>query len=273
MEENDKYLAISCLSDVGRKRENNEDSFLYIRLSGEDGHSGYLMAVADGMGGHQAGEVASRRLVDVLKEYVASNPVEDNNIPKLLKDAITEANRSIYETAGKTPELKGMGTTCTALVLARGRANIAHVGDSRAYLVRRYKARKLTKDHTVAERMMESGIMSTEEAKICPERNILLRAVGTNSDVEVDLVPPIDIIPGDVLVLCSDGLTEFVEEDEIAEIVNLYPPGRACEVMINIANNRGGTDNITALVVQVLGSSIGTSRIISGIKSLFDRIK
>jgi protein phosphatase len=273
MEENDKYLVISCLSDVGRKRENNEDSFLYTRLKGENGNPGYLMAVADGMGGHQAGEVASRRLVEVLKEYVSSNPVEDNNIPRLLKNAITEANRSIYETACETPELKGMGSTCTALLLARGMANIAHVGDSRAYLVRKNKARKLTRDHTVAERMTESGIISLEEAKICPERNVLLRAVGTNSEVEVDLVPPIDMIPGDVLVLCSDGLTEFVDEDKIAEIVNLHPPDKACEVMVNLANNRGGTDNITVLVVQILGSPIGTSRIISGIKSLLDRIK
>ena len=268
MEEKNKGFEMCSLSDIGKKRENNEDSFLYAEIERENGSHAYLLAVADGMGGHLGGEVASRRVVDMLREFFTSNLVGDN-IPLLLKKAITDANRSIHDMSCKTPEFRGMGSTCTAVVCAEGRAYIAHVGDSRAYLVRRGDVRKITKDHTVAERMVESGIITAEEAKVCPERNALLRAVGPRNEVEVDLMPAIDIMSGDILVLCSDGLTEFVEEDEVGNIVTLFPPSKACDMLVNIANKRGGTDNITVQVVRILADSKKPSQILSGVKNLF----
>jgi protein phosphatase len=269
MEENGKCqcFMVHSLTDIGRKRENNEDSFLYIELRGEGERMAYLIAVADGMGGHQGGEVASRRMVEVLEEYVTSNPIEDTH--QLLRGAITKANRSIHEMSNTSLELRSMGTTCTAMLWAQGKAYIAHVGDSRAYLVRKSKVRRLTKDHTVAEQMVESKIITPEEAKLCPQRNMLLRAVGPNSEVEVDLIPPIETIAGDIFVLCSDGLTEFVSEDEIRDIVTLYPLDRASHVLINIANKRGGSDNITVQIAKILGNNRKASRIFAGLKNLF----
>lgn len=266
METNGKDFVVYSLTDIGRKRENNEDSFLYRELEGKMGSAAYLMAVADGMGGHLGGEVASCRAVEILGEYITSNPIED--ISQLLKRAITEANRSIHEMSNKSSELRSMGTTCTAMLWTKGKAYIAHVGDSRAYLVRKSKVTGLTKDHTIAERMVESGIITPEEAKVCPERSILIRAVGTNSEVEVDLIPPIDTTPGDAFVLCSDGLTEFVREDELRDIVTLYPPDKACRVLVSIANKRGGVDNITVQVAKILGNNGKTSKKFASLKKL-----
>ncbi len=272
MEEKNKDFQICSLSDIGRKRENNEDSFLYAEIDGENGNSAHLLAVADGMGGHLAGEVASRRVVEVLREHFISNPIVEN-VPLRLKEAITEANRSVYDMSCANSELRGMGSTCTAVLCTHEMAYAAHVGDSRAYLVRKGGVKKITKDHTVAERMVESGIITHEEAKVCPERNALLRAVGTNPEVEVDLTPPIDFIPGDVLILCSDGLTEYVTEDELSNVVTLFPPDKACDLLVNIANNRGGRDNITVQVAKVLGNPKRSSQILSGVKSLFSFAK
>jgi PPM family protein phosphatase len=267
METNGKNFVVYSLTDIGRKRENNEDSFLYRELEGKMGFAAYLMAVADGMGGHQGGEVASGRAVEILGEYVNSNAIED--IPQLLKRAITEANRSIHEMSSKSTELRSMGTTCTAMLWTRGKAYIAHVGDSRAYLVRKSKVMGLTKDHTIAERMVESGIITPEEAKVRPERSMLIRAVGTNPEVEVDLIPPIDTTFGDTFVLCSDGLTELVREDELGDIVTLYPPDKACRTLVNIANKRGGLDNITVQVAKILENNAKTFKIFTKLKNLF----
>jgi protein phosphatase len=269
MQEKNRDLVLCGLSDVGRKRENNEDSFLYAEIEVKNGTPAYLLAVADGMGGHLGGEVASRIVVDILKGYVTSNQVEDDNIPRLLKGAIMEANRSIYYMSLEVSELRGMGSTCTAMLSTEGRAYVAHVGDSRAYLFRRNGVRRLTRDHTVLEHMVESGIITPDEAKRHHERSALLRAVGVTSEVEVDLTPPIDMFTGDIFVLCSDGLTEFVKDEEIGGIVNLYTPERACHELVNMANERGGTDNITVQVVRVLGNSKRASHIISGIRNLF----
>ncbi|HEX3037146.1 MAG TPA: Stp1/IreP family PP2C-type Ser/Thr phosphatase [Thermodesulfobacteriota bacterium] len=271
MKGNGKDFVAYSLTDIGRKRGNNEDCFLYAELEGRGGSGAYLMAVADGMGGHRGGEVASRRVIEVLEEYVTSNHLE--NIPELLRGAIGEANRSIYEMSHKVSNLQGMGSTCTAMFWIGGKIYVAHVGDSRAYLVRKGEVKKLTKDHTVAEEMIKSGMITPEKARVCPERNFLLRAVGTSSEIEVDLILPINTKLGDVLVLCSDGLTEFVEEDEIREIVSLYPPDEACHILVNMANERGGSDNITVQVAKTWGSYGKTFQKLAGLKNIFVWIK
>jgi serine/threonine protein phosphatase PrpC len=145
-----------------------------------------------------------------------------------------------------------MGSTCTAMFWMSGKAHIAHVGDSSAYLIRRGEVIKLTKDHTVDEEMVECGIIPIKRSGICAEGDYLLRAVGIKSEVEVDLLSPINTEPGDIFVLCSDGLTEVVGEDEIRDIVNLYSPDEACHILVGIANERGGADNITVQVAKAL---------------------
>ncbi|MGE5443646.1 MAG: Stp1/IreP family PP2C-type Ser/Thr phosphatase [Ignavibacteriales bacterium] len=267
MEEDDKDIVVYSLTDIGRRRRNNEDSFLYIELEGKGKSAAYLLAVADGMGGHAGGEVASRCMIKVLEKCVTSNPITD--VLELLRSAIKEANRSIHEMSRKNSELLSMGTTCTAMLWTGGSAYIAHVGDSRAYLVRKGETRRLTKDHTVVEQMVRSGIITPEEAGAHPERNMLIRAVGINPNVEVDLLPPIRTIPGDIFVLCSDGLTEFVREDELGDIVTLHPPDEACHVLVSIANERGGTDNITVQIAKILGKTKKASRIFADLKNLF----
>ncbi|HSE83858.1 MAG TPA: Stp1/IreP family PP2C-type Ser/Thr phosphatase, partial [Thermodesulfobacteriota bacterium] len=227
----------------------------------------YLMAVADGMGGHRGGEVASRRVIEVLEEYATSSTVE--NITEFLKGAIKEANRSIYEMSCKIPSLQGMGSTCTVMFWMDGKTYVAHVGDSRAYLVRKSEVKKLTKDHTVAAEMLECGMITPEKARISPERNFLLRAVGTSSEIEVDLMQPINTKPGDVLVLCTDGLTEFVEEDEIRDIVNLHPPDEACHILVNMANERGGSDNITVQVAKTWRNGEEAFQRLAGLRDIF----
>lgn len=264
------FIAYS-LTDVGRKRGNNEDFFLYAELEEKQGSTAYLMAVADGMGGHRGGEVASHRVIEVLEKYITSSLIED--IPELLRRAITEANRSVYEMSYKIPNLQGMGSTCTAMFWTGGKTYIAHVGDSRAYLVRKNEVKKLTKDHTVAEEMVECGMITPDKARIRPERNFLLRAVGTSSGVEVDLIPPVNTRPGDVLVLCSDGLTEFVEENEIRDIVALHAPDEACHILVNMANERGGSDNITVQVAKTWGGGEKTFQKLAGLKNIFVWIK
>lgn len=259
------FVAYS-LTDAGRNRGNNEDSFLYAEIEGRGGNIAYLMAVADGTGGNRRGEIASRRVIETFEEYINLDQVE--NAPAFLKEALTEANRSIYEMSYKTSNLQGMGSTCTAMLWTSGKAHIAHVGDSSAYLIRRGEVIKLTKDHTLDEEMVEGGIIPIKRLGICTEGDFLLRAIGMNSKVEVDLLSPINTEPGDIFVLCSDGLTEFVREDEIRDIVNLYSPDEACHILVDIANKRGGADNITVQVAKALRGAESKFGILAGLKDL-----
>lgn len=239
------------ISDKGKIRNRNEDSFLELNLK-NSGNDTLLLVVADGMGGHNAGEVASKTVVSSIENYFKSEKsYSENNIINSLKESIEIANKEVLKASSENESLKGMGSTCTALFLKNNQTFIAHVGDSRAFLIREKSIKQLTKDHTVAEQMFENGMITEEELKTSPQRNMLTKAIGVSSDIEVETYGPFNINSGDCFLLCSDGLTEHVDEDEICSITNTYGPEEACNLLVKIANKRGGSDNITAQIVKI----------------------
>ncbi len=249
-------LQTSSVTDIGKIRENNEDSFLEFNVENSS-EKLLLLVVADGMGGHQAGEVASKTVVNSIEEYFKT---QDSNLEKnaldSLKNSIEIANQNVIQASSDKEELRGMGSTCTAMLLFNNKTFLAHVGDSRAYLVRGKKITQLTKDHTLAEKMLDSGIISKEEAKTSPHRNMLIKAVGISDEIEVETYDPFTTNEGDVFLLCSDGLTEYIDEEEICSILTIYEPEEACKLLVNIANKRGGKDNITVQVTKVVSSEV-----------------
>jgi serine/threonine protein phosphatase PrpC len=224
-------------SDTGRLRTGNEDSFLVDdRLA--------LYAVADGMGGHVAGEIASAIAIEALRAAVASG--------KALDAAITLANSAIFEKAATDPGLAGMGTTLTAVVLGESTVLIGHVGDSRGYRIRGGTLEQLTEDHSLVEELVREGRLSPEEAEIHPRRSVITRALGIDPRVEVDLYT-IDAQTGDRILLCSDGLTTMLRDEEVLRIAELeQDPRIAADKLIDAANEAGGEDNITVLIIDVL---------------------
>lgn len=243
-----------------------------FRALGKNGtESAFIAAVADGMGGHAAGEVASSKLMEILNKEIANHSID--SIPGRLKELIEYANEQIYKMSTENKELSGMGTTCTALYYHEGLLNIAHVGDSRAYMVRNESIELITKDHTVAQELLESGAIDYETAKTCPERNILLRAIGTSPYVEVDIYKNLSVNPGDVYIVCSDGLTEYLDQNEILDKVLNNTMDDVCDVLISLANMRGGADNITVQVIRInnIVNNIDHDRI--GNKGVLGKIK
>lgn len=225
-------------SDIGRVREVQEDSLLYEPP---------IFAVADGMGGHSAGDVASAIAVDLLRTKSPSDP-------GTLVQAVNEANLAIYRKAKDDQKLRGMGTTLTALYAGEDSAAIAHVGDSRAYLLRDGEFRRLTKDHTPVGRLVEEGRLSPEDADRHPQRSYLERALGIDETVNVD-VSVLDISGGDRLLLCSDGLYGMLTEDEIRGFLSeTDDPQAASDALCRAAVEAGGFDNVTAIVVDYPGS-------------------
>ncbi len=270
MKNNGKYLITYCLSDIGRIRTNNEDSYLFKELNLFENAPSFLHVVADGMGGHLGGEVASSEVIEAIQHYFDKN--DSSNITALLKGAIKFANQRIFDESTENSKLNGMGTTCTALYIVANQCYVAHVGDSRAYLVRGGEIQRLTKDHTVAQKMLEEGVVSDQEAMVIPQRSVLLRAVGINPEIQVDVLPPFDVLCNDIFVLCSDGLTEYLNDDEISSLVMEYDPTEACEKMVDIANERGGADNITVQVSRVLEGKSNLSTIMSRVRNFFSQV-
>ena len=242
-------VELASRSHVGQIRTANEDSCDTVERADRT----RLLVVADGMGGHQGGATASRTTVATISELFLrdiSNNVSDN-IGKMIQHAIASANTRVYEMSQRDPLLEGMGTTVVALVLeTHHRATIAHVGDSRAYRCRRGQIEALTTDHSVVAEMQRRGLISADEAAIHPRRNEILRSVGVLPEVEVE-VTSVKVAPGDRFVLCSDGLTGVVRDDEIAAVVQAETPATAVDVLIRMANERGGPDNITVQVVSI----------------------
>ena len=245
-------VVASMLSDVGCVRELNEDSGAYIQPDDPEvmASKGLLILVADGMGGHSAGEVASRMAVEVITHVY----YEDGGEPQsALKKAFREANRAIHKTAEKDESKTGMGTTCTALVLQNGTAISAHVGDSRLYLVREGAIYLMTEDHSAVMEMVKAGLISIQQARHHPDKNVILRAMGSHADVEVTTwQEPFPVRAGDCFLLCSDGLYDLIEDEEIRRVVESKEPRSACESLIALAKERGGHDNISVGIVSLL---------------------
>lgn len=243
-------------TDPGKKRANNEDSYL---VSDEQ----RLYAVADGVGGSEAGEVASRIAVDtiagtmpdLLGDADRTPPVESRSdeVPELaaFRHAVLLANRAIIEEAAKDPARRGMGTTLTALLLARKRAFLAHIGDSRAYRLRSGRLLQLTNDHSVVAEQVRSGLITPAQARTSPYRHVITQALGIDREAAPDFMEQ-PLNPGDTFLLCSDGLTEMLGDREIGRILSGSAPADAARKLIDAANGQGGLDNITAVVVQVV---------------------
>lgn len=221
-------------TDIGRVREGNEDSYLVEPP---------LYAVADGMGGHRGGEVASQLALETVEELARSGTGS-------LADQVREANRAVFERAQGDPAVSGMGTTLTAARFEGAAAHLAHVGDSRAYLLRAGSFRQLTEDHTLVNRMVQAGEITREEAEVHPHRNVVTRALGTEADVQVD-VEDVSLMDGDRVLLCSDGLFAMVTEEQIQAILETDPdPQKASDRLVKAANRAGGIDNITVVVMD-----------------------
>ena len=233
-------VAVGVQTDVGRVRQGNEDSYLL---------EAPVYAVADGMGGHIAGDVASATAVSVISEGIGAEKPRDG---AALADLVSRANDAIWEKARSDSALRGMGTTCTLLMIDGDVAHIAHVGDSRAYLLRDGSFRQLTEDHTLVERMVREGRLSAEEAANHPQRSIITRALGVDSNVQVDVLRE-SLAKGDRILITSDGLTSMVDPDEIGQVLEAEDdPQAAADRLVEMANDAGGEDNVTVLVLHVV---------------------
>jgi serine/threonine protein phosphatase PrpC len=231
-------------TDRGRVRERNEDAY----------HCGTtLFAVADGLGGHRAGEIASGIAIEVVAKLDQPPPDDPDEARHALMEAFAAANRAVIEKAAADPAYSGMATTLTVALLHQDQLHIAHVGDSRAYLLRDGEPlRQLTSDHTVVAQLVRQQRMSRDEAAVHPFRSVLVTAVGLEPEPLVDLLRPFDLQPGDQVLLCSDGLTEPVADETIAELLAANSDGdAACLALIDAANRAGGPDNITVVLLRV----------------------
>jgi len=238
-------------TDVGLVRTENQD-FATLTTAREESSGqagGRLMVVADGMGGHRGGGTASRLAVDTVKtSYLAA---DKDDVPAVLREAMTRANARVFTEAQSNADLRGMGTTTSALVIRGEKAWFAHVGDSRIYMLRGDEFRQLTQDHSLVATMVREGLLTEAEAETHPRRNVLQRSIGVTEDVEIDVVGPIDVQEGDVFLLCSDGLHGVLKEDELKEVAKL-PIERAADEYVRLALQRGAPDNVTVIVAKVV---------------------
>jgi protein phosphatase len=231
-------------------RSENQDSygaFPADRLDA-DAPKGHLFVVADGMGGHKAGKEASELAVQTLSESFFSAPTSD--ILESLTHAFRAANTRVFEQSNSGAAYAGMGTTCTALVLKGNKSVIGHIGDSRIYRITRKAIHQLTDDHSRVADLVRRAIITKEQARIHPERSQLYRALGTRPDVQVDYISPSRLPTDCFFLLCTDGLFNHVSEDEFQSLVLAKQPPQACQALVDLANERGGHDNITVQVIH-----------------------
>ena len=245
-------ISVSCKTDVGCVRELNEDSVRVVRPGSpaELARKGVLVMVCDGMGGHAGGEVASKLAVETIGERYMKSPLPPT---PALRDALLSANSVIFEAAKRDASLHGMGTTGTALVLRGSSALYAHVGDSRLYLVRGEGIYQMSEDHSAVMELVRRGLLSPTEARHHPQKNVVLRAVGTQPKVEVSSWDePFPLKLGDKWLLCSDGLSDLVEDEELQTALHLHGLDAAGDSLIALARSRGGHDNISVVIAEIL---------------------
>jgi protein phosphatase len=248
-----RYRSAAC-TDVGMKREHNEDSFLVNEDLG-------LYVVCDGMGGHAGGETASRLAVQTVEKelisarlrtddpFAAKTPLPESPLAGALREAVEGACAAVFRTSRANPELAGMGTTCISLLVHEDHAIVGHVGDSRAYLVRDGQVWQLSEDHSLVNEQVRAGLLTEEEAKHSRLKNIITRSVGFEEDVLVDVVG-VETRAGDKFLLCSDGLSNLIDREEIRDALVQSELAQVPEMLIQLANSRGGDDNITVIAVQ-----------------------
>jgi len=243
---------VASLTDVGCQRANNEDSVLYWEPDSveEYGRKGRLAVVADGMGGYEGGQEASRLAVETARQVYDS--AVDHDPQKALTQGLQAAHENIQRYGEEHLEFQGMGTTCTAISIVDRQLYFAHVGDSRLYLIRNGSISRLTRDHSYVGRLVESGVVRSEDAESHPQRHILTAALGSGREVTPDVPEhPIPLEPDDTLILCTDGLWSLVGEQELLQAVQTNSPAESCLAMVKMALERGGPDNVTVLVLHV----------------------
>jgi protein phosphatase len=243
------------LTDVGRKRDHNEDSFLIDEEIG-------LFVVADGMGGHQGGGTASKIAVETIREdmrkakaanpgaFQQEKPLSESPLRDLLRMAVEAACYNIFHAAQNDTNLAGMGTTVTAVLMSKPHALFAHVGDSRCYLVRKERIYQISEDHSLVNEQLKAGVITPDEARNSRFKNIITRSVGFEEDVLVDMMG-VTTETGDTLIICCDGLSNLVEDHEILKVVTAHTLDEMPRKLVDLANERGGDDNITVIVAQV----------------------
>jgi len=246
-------------TDVGRRRDHNEDAWAAFEAGPEGAWT--VAVVADGMGGHSAGEIASAIAIEVIERELGAR-VPSADVPSeplagppadpaaTLVAAVVAANRAIWDEARRDPSRSGMGTTVVGAIFDGRRVYLANVGDSPAILVRAGAATQVTRDHGWVAEQVEAGLIDPRDAATHPYRNILTRSLGTERGVEVEAYAPLDLEPGDLLILCSDGLTTHVAVEEVGPVVARAAPRAAAHLLISLANERGGHDNITVVVAR-----------------------
>jgi PPM family protein phosphatase len=256
------HLAVAARTDVGRIRKGNEDS-LHASANAYRG----LFIVADGMGGHAAGEVASEMAVEMVSHQLADlNELQSGDSHNRVAKALRAANRAVFERTRTERDKLGMGSTVSALLLSETRYLVGHVGDSRIYLVRDGQMRQLTKDHSLVQEQVDAGLLTPEQARRHPQSNVITRCIGMADDIDPDVFDG-EARVGDSFLLASDGLTGMVDDRRIQQLLlSRAKPERIVDALIQEANVNGGNDNITAVVVRVLGAQAnGTDRDITPI--------
>jgi serine/threonine protein phosphatase PrpC len=262
---NELYVRAAGRTDRGRVRANNEDAFVIADLDGESliggdgsprrvdvGEHGVLLAVSDGIGGERAGEVASAIVIETVTRALATRPI-DAPADRRLREAVEKAHRTVRR-ASQRPDRARMGATLTAVYVFEGVAYVAEIGDSRAYLIRAGGITRLTKDQTYVQILVDAGLVAPEASRDSPFRNIILQSLGQADDVKVAL-GRLDLRRRDCLLLCSDGLTSLATDDEIQTIALASRTlEQACDALVDLANDRGGTDNITVVLAGVGGA-------------------
>ncbi|MCC5911974.1 MAG: Stp1/IreP family PP2C-type Ser/Thr phosphatase [Clostridiaceae bacterium] len=246
-------MKAAAITDVGRVRELNEDNYFIYEEEIK------LYIVADGMGGHKSGEVASFIAIDVIKSHIIKyldDEREEIAVKGILFEAFNRANEAILNKSIEDSTCEGMGTTVTLVLIIEDKMYIAHVGDSRAYLIRENEITQITEDHSLVAELVKNGSITEREAMRHPQKNIITRALGNSSDVKLDLCT-IQLCKEDILILCTDGLSNFVDNYEFKKVLSETEDiMEACNILVTLANERGGHDNITVLIAKQQSSSI-----------------
>lgn len=240
-------LKVSAISDVGKVRDINEDNYCVIN------NVFTLLVVADGMGGHNAGEIASAISIDKIKRHIMKYitlDMEDESIKGIIFEAFNRANKEIFERANANMSCDGMGTTTTLALYINSQLFVGHIGDSRAYIIRNGTIEQITEDHSLVAELVRNGSITETEAMRHPQKNVITKALGTNKNIKADVFK-MNTEPKDILVLCTDGLSNFIQSVEIEKVVSESNSiEEACERLVLMANKRGGYDNITVLIAK-----------------------
>ncbi len=243
------FFRYGCSTDTGLKRKENQDHCDCSLPTAPEVQQakGFLFAVADGMGGHSGGKTASTQSIEIIKQAYYQSP--ETFPQKALRQAVKTANEEIYRLGSQNEHLKGMGSTCTVLIVKSEIAYLAHVGDSRAYLINQTGIHQLTTDHSLTGEMVRQGMLTPQAAEKHPERNVLTRAVGVHPEIAIEMLP-VEYRPDDIFLLCSDGLYTEVPQRQIWEITRQMEPQAACERLVEMANANGGHDNVTVQIIS-----------------------